>query len=66
MTFFESPSNDAQRIRENYEALEQRVRHLGGDKVRIIAVTKPFQRVQSMQWLQLGVLSLARTTPKTC
>ena len=42
MTFFESPSNDAQRIRENYEALEQRVRHLGGDKVRIIAVTKTF------------------------
>lgn len=42
MTFFGSTSNDAQRIRENYEALEQRVRHLGGGKVRIIAVTKTF------------------------
>lgn len=34
--------DDAKRIRENYESLVQRVHHLGGDNVQIIAVTKTF------------------------
>ena len=42
MTTSEALSHEARRIRENYESLERRVRHLGGDKVQIIAVTKTF------------------------
>ena len=33
---------EAERIRENYESLVQRVHRLGGDNVQIIAVTKTF------------------------
>ena len=42
MTTSDALSHEAQRIRENYESLVQRVHHLGGDKVQIIAVTKTF------------------------
>ncbi len=42
MTISDALSHEARRIRENYESLVQRVRHLGGDKVQIIAVTKTF------------------------
>jgi pyridoxal phosphate enzyme (YggS family) len=42
MTTSDALSHEAQRIRENYESLVQRVHRLGGDKVQIIAVTKTF------------------------
>lgn len=42
MTTSDALSHEAQRIRENYESLVQRIHHLGGDKVQIIAVTKTF------------------------
>jgi pyridoxal phosphate enzyme (YggS family) len=42
MTTSDALSHEAQRIRENYESLVQRVHRLGGDKIQIIAVTKTF------------------------
>jgi len=42
MTTSEAMSDEAKRIRENYESIVQRVRRLGGDNVQIIAVTKTF------------------------
>jgi len=42
MTTSEAMAQQANRIRENYESLVQRVFRLGGDNVEIIAVTKTF------------------------
>ena len=42
MTTPDAVSSEAQRIRENYESIVQRVRECGGDDVRVVAVTKTF------------------------
>ena len=42
MTTSDAVSSEAQRIRENYEAIVRRVRECGGDDVRVVAVTKTF------------------------
>ena len=42
MTTSDEFSSEAQRIRENYEAIVRRVRECGGVDVRVVAVTKTF------------------------